>query len=324
METFPGMPVVRLVWSFVEESNVQAVGFDTDLLIALGRRAAVAAAAGAKTFDIPEFEAVAAAIASDRRVERTSNFARRWLTGGASYHEFVRLCASYLLELEAIVPACESVYVPKTRDELEPLLALWPHVLALPAIDDLSPRDLIRLRAFPVHPLGVTGRAVWADGRQCSPAEFFFHDVDHARFKVREDLLAMGLALSDAYQDGTTFDPVTQRHRSILPEAFGKVGFSLWSMAESRCSLVESTFERMDALPDRSLAGAAEWLLFQILHEKSFPVDVPTLRRELATSRHVELLRTKVNNGFYDENTPSSEVMAQLGTARGWLIEVLS
>ena len=301
---------------------VQA-GFDTDFLIALGGRAAKATAAGAETFAIPEFEAVAVAIASDHRGERTSLQARRWLDDGASYHDLIRLCSSYVLELEAVVPTSEPVYVPKTRDELEPLLALWPHVLALPAINNLSPRELIRLRAFPVHPLGVTGNPVWTDGRQSSPAEFFFHDVDHARFKVREDLLAMGLALPDAYQDGTTFDPVTHRHRSILPDAFGKIGFSLWSLALERCSLVESLFNRMDALPDRSLADAAEWLLLQTLHEKSFPLDVPTLRRELATSRHVELLRTKVENGFYDKTTPPTEVMAQLSTAREWLMEVL-
>ena len=303
---------------------MQAVVFANDLLIALGRRAAVAAAAGAKTFNVPEFEPVAAAIAADVRVERTSASAQRWAADGASYHALVRLCASYVMEFEAVIPACEPVYVPKARDELEPLLALWPHVMALPAINDLSARDLLRLRAFPVHPLGVTSEPVWGDGRRLSPAEFFFHDVDHARFKVREDLLAMRIDLPDAYQDGTTFDPITRRHRSILPEALGKVGPSLWSMAAQRCCLVESLFNRMDALRDRALADAAEWLLFQILHEKSFPLDVPVLRRELATSRHVELLQTKVENGFYNENTPSSDVMAQLNTARAWLIEVLS
>lgn len=72
------------------------------------------------------------------------------------------------------------------------------------------------------------------------------------------------------------------------------------------------------------MATAAEWLLFQILHEKSFPLDVPTLQRELATSRHVELLHTKVANGFYDKDTPSSNVMAQLNTAREWLMEVMA
>ena len=303
---------------------MQPVVFLTDLLIELRGRAAAAAADGAKTFSVPEFKPVAAAIAADHRVERTSAAAQQWAIDGASYHDLIRFCASYVMELEAIVPACEPVYVPKVRDELDPLLALWPHVLALPTIDHLSARDLLRLRAFPVHPLGVKREGVWGDGRQLSPAEFFFHDVDHARYKVREDLLAVGIQLRDAYQDGTTFDPVTGRHRSILPEACGKVGASLWSMAERRSSLAESLFNRMDALPNRSLANAAEWLLFQILHEKSFSLDVPILRRELATSRHVKLLQTKVDNGFYEKNTPSADVMAQLDPARDWLLETLS
>lgn len=299
------------------------VVFSTDLLIALGRRATAAAAAGEKTFRVPEFKRVAAAIGADCRVE-TSVAARRWGNDGASYHDLIRLCASYVMELEAIVPVGEPVYVPKVRDELEPLLALWPHVLALPTIDHLSSRELLRLRAFPVHPLGITDKAVWADGRHVSPAEFFFHDLDHARYKVREDLLAMGVHIPDAYRDGTTFDPVARRHRAILPEAFGKVGPSLWSIAANRCSLVEDLFNRMDALSNRSLANAAEWLLFQILHEKSFPLHVPTLRRELATPHHIKLLHTKVDNGFYEKNTPSTDIMAQLNTARDWLIEVLS
>lgn len=306
------------------DGPVQAFVFNAEFLIALGRRANAAAAGGAGTFEVPEFERVAAAIAADHRVERTHTAAQRWSADGASYHDLVRLCADYVMELETVVPACASVYVPKAQDELEPLLALWPHVLAMPAIDELSSRDLLRLRAFPVHPLGVKSATAWADGRQCSPAEFFFHDVDHARFKVREDLLARDLSLADAYQNGTTLDPITGRHRSILPEAVGKVGPWLWSMAEARCSLIESMLNKVNALPDPSLAAAAEWLLFQIMHEKSFPLDVPTLRRELAMPHHVVLLRTKVENGFYHKDTPSSDVMTQLDMARHWLLELLT
>lgn len=303
--------------------TVQAFVFDTDFLIALGHRANAAAAEGAETFSVPEFEKVAAAIAADGRVARARLSAQRWRADGASYHDLVRLCANYVLELETVEPEGEPVYVPKVQDELEPLLALWPHVLALPTNEELSSRDLLRLRAFPVHPLGVKSATAWADGRQCSPAEFFFHDLDHARFKVREDLLALGLPVADAYQNGTTVDPITGRHRSILPEAFGKVGPSLWSMAAERSLLLENIFNRMAALADRSLADAAEWLLFQILHEKSFPLDPTTLRRELATSRHVELLRTKVEKGFYEKSAPSSDVMAQLNKSREWLLELL-
>jgi hypothetical protein len=303
---------------------VKPLAFGTDFPVALGRRAIDAAAAGAETFAVPEFEPVASAIAADSRAPIAAGAAPYWTDEGASYHELVRLCAGYVLELDAVAAVCEPVYVPKVRDELEPLLALWPHVLALPTVENLTARDFLRLRAFPVHPLGVTGETVWADGRQVSPAEFFFHDLDHARFKVREDLLAMGIEIADAYQSGTTFDSDAGRHRSILPEALGKVGASLWSMSEERSTLIDGLLERIDALPDRSLADAAEWLLFQILHEKSLPLHVPTLRRELATPRHVELLQTKVNNGFYDKDTPSSDVMLQLNTARQWLLGVLS
>jgi hypothetical protein len=303
---------------------VKPLVFRIGSLVTLGRRAIDAAAAGAETFAVPEFEFVVAAIASDRRAEATSVAARRWTAEGASYHELVRLCARYVMELDKVVPVCEPVYVPKVRDELEPLLALWPHVLALPTVENLTARDFLRLRAFPIHPLGVTGASVWADGRQVSPAEFFFHDVDHARFKVREDLLAMGVEIPDAYQGGTTFDSVTGRHRAILPEALDKIGSKLWSMVEERRRLIENTLADIDALPDRSLADAAEWLLFQIVHEKSFPLDVPTLRRELATSRHVELLQTKVAKGFYEKNTPAHDVMCRLNEAREWLLKVLS
>jgi hypothetical protein len=306
------------------DETVQGLVFDSDFLSALGRRANAAAAGGARTFQVPELEPVAAAIAADTRVERARAAALRWKSDGASYHDLIRLCAGYVLDLDAVVPACEPVYVPKARGELEPLLALWPHVVALPTVVDLSSRDLLRLRAFPVHPLGVKNASAWADGRQCSPAEFFFHDVDHARFKIREDLLAMGMSLTDPYLNGTTFDPVTGRHRTILAEALGKVGPPYWASTTERTSLIDGMLNRITELTDQLLADAAEWLLFQILHEKSFPLDVPALRRELATRRHVELLRTKVENGFYERNTPSAGVMAQADAARYWLQELLT
>ena len=102
--------------------------------------------------------------------------------------------------------AGEAVYVPKAAAELEPMLRLWPSVLAVPTALAFAPLDLVALRAFPVHPLGVMGEVAWADGRPCSPAEYFFHDLDHARYKVREDLRVEGVEIPDAYQDGTTVD----------------------------------------------------------------------------------------------------------------------
>jgi hypothetical protein len=95
-------------------------------------------------------------------------------------------------------------------------------------------------------------------------------------------------------------------------------------MSAARLSLLEGLLDRIDAHPDRALAGAAEWLMFQVLHEKSLAPDAPVLRRELAASLHVDLLRTKVERGFYAEHAPPAEVMSRLDAARIWLAEVLA
>src|SRR4051794_744052 len=93
------------------DPKVKPLVFGIGSLVTLGRRAIDAAAAGADTVAVPEFESVAAAIASDRRAEVTSVAARRWAAEGASYHELVRICARYVMELDKVVPVCEPVYV---------------------------------------------------------------------------------------------------------------------------------------------------------------------------------------------------------------------
>lgn len=134
-------------------------------LVEIGNRAARAATSGATTFSLPELSFVAEKIAADPRVRSIGVSATHWTANGASYHELVRLAQAYVLELERLQPSSESVYVRKVRDELEPMLALWPDVIVLPIIDPISSRDLIALRALPVHPLGIVAEASWAAAR---------------------------------------------------------------------------------------------------------------------------------------------------------------
>ncbi|MCC7062532.1 MAG: hypothetical protein IT456_06985 [Planctomycetes bacterium] len=239
-----------------------------------------------------------------------------WRSDADSYRRVVRLVAEHVLREPDEGPA---IYVPKARAELEPLLALWPHVLALPTSAELSIDDLILARALPVHALGVVARPTWADGRWCSPAEFFFHDLDHARFKVREDLLALGVEIPDAYVDGSTIDPAVAQHRGILSHALGRVGAELWAAGPERAALACRLLASIAAEPQRDLAEAARWLLFELVHEKSFPLVASVLRRELATAAHEGKLRSKCERGFYAGHSPSLSVVARLGEARAWL-----
>ncbi len=239
-----------------------------------------------------------------------------WFRDAERYRRIVRLVAEHVLALPA---SGEAVYVPKAQAELEPLLELWPHVLVVPTTLPLSLEAMLRMRAWPVHALGVVALPTWGDGRMCSPAEFFFHDVDHARFKVREDLLARGVVVPDAYVAGTTFDADRGAHRSIVPAMVPCVDEHGWRMAPQRAALVRRWLAAIAAEPRRDLATAALWLLFELLHEKSLPVEPTVLRSALATMAHVDKLRSKEAAGFFGAAAPGAEGFAQLAAARVWL-----
>lgn len=242
-----------------------------------------------------------------------------WRCDGESYRRVVRLCAEWALAR----PRGEDVYVSKALAELEPLLALWPHVLALPTTAALSLDDLILGRAWPVHPLGMASAAQWGDGRLCSPAEFFCHDLDHARFKVREDLLADGFDVPDAYVDGSTFDPASRSHRRILPAMQGMVGSALWGKGPARTSLARRLLVAIAAEPERALGEAARWLLFELLHEKSLPLDAAVLRAGLGHELHVHKLLAKCRRGFFATAAPAAPVQVRIAAARPWLLQRL-
>jgi hypothetical protein len=279
----------------------------------LQARAEAAATAGAPTFALPEAAPVAALNAATGLAAE----AAAW-QAHAGYHALVRLCARALLAL----PAGDPVYVPKVAGELEPMLALWPGALVVPTTGALSPAALILLRAFPVHPLGVNADVAWADGRWCSPAEYFFHDLDHARYKLRADLALEGCALPDPYQEGGTLDPRTGQHRLILSLARGQVG-GLWRRAPQRLALAQRLLDVAAALPGPQ-APAGELLLFEILHEKSHALDRGVLAGELVNPAHQDKIARKHADGFYGETPPTPATIAALPAAGAALCEALA
>src|SRR5262245_49353714 len=99
-----------------------------------------------------------------------ANTSERATIGEMCYQERAKSAARRVLADQARRPPAELVYVPKASLELEPLLALFPDVVVVPTTAKLSPREMIELRAFPVHPLGLVEDATWGDGRLLSPA----------------------------------------------------------------------------------------------------------------------------------------------------------
>jgi hypothetical protein len=289
----------------------------------VGRSAREAARRRESSFAVPEWSAAADWVGAKADEPGLRDDAAAWLKSGATYHELVRLCARAVVGLDARWPPSKNRYRDKAEGELEPMLALWPDVLVWPTASPLSPLDLVDLRAFPVHPLGLAGRPTWTDGALDSPSEFFFHDLDHARFKIREDLLVEGIAIPDAYRDGSTLDPENGRHRVILSHVVGRIGDRLWERAPERCALAQQLRTRVAALEASPYRSATELLLFEIVHEKSFPLDPAVLDRELAGESHLAKLRLKAANRFFPGGTDDA-VVAALPRARSFLREILA
>lgn len=242
-----------------------------------------------------------------------------WLRDPACYRDSLRRAAARALASAGATTSGRATappeYVPKVYAELEPLLALWPDVLLVPTTARLSMPDLIHARAWPVHPLGVVAGPTPADGAVRTPAEFFFHDLDHARFKVREDLLARGVEVPDPYVDGTTFDSSRGAHRAVMQAALPHVDDDGWRRGPARAAYATRLLAATAGLARAALGEAAVWLLFELVHEKSLPLERATLARELAKDTHVVKLRTKCERGFYRSYGPSAAAVAELDAA---------
>jgi hypothetical protein len=263
---------------------------------------------------------------------RLADDARAILAAGVPYGEALRLAHRFAMtaddEARARTPDLGRVYGPKAGAELEPLIALFPDVIAFPTLAALDVGRLIATRVVPVHPLGLVLAPLYSDGMVMSPREYFLHDVDHARFMVREELLSRGVDLPDAYQsrDGgaptTLIDARHNRHRTILDGAAPKVAAARLgdrARLDARARFAATLDQARAQLPPED-AAAVTLLLFEIVHEKGFPLDATVLRRELAGAHHPAKLRRKLDGDFYGVALrPGAATVARLDWARGWL-----
>lgn len=235
-------------------------------------------------------------------LEEGLDLARR----GAPYRASLGYALAWSAGLDAVARAARPdlpvVFAPKVEAEFEAALDLYPEVLLLPTFGPCSRAGLVRLRRVPVHPLGLHPAPVFLDGAWRSPREAFLHDLDHARYKVREDLALQGLGLPDPYRSrpgilrpDTLEDAARGRHRAVLHHADPRevAGLAPRTRSESRGGLAT-------ACP-RDLRAALGLLRFELHHEKSLPLDPDIWARETAAPVHLEKLRLKLATGFFGD-----------------------
>jgi len=245
-----------------------------------------------------------------RRYEPIATRAQAWSAAGRRYDEAIRLARDYVaLADDASGPGA---YEVRVAAEFDDVLALAPAVIMLPSFETLDMVDLLRLRATALRVIGLHDAAAFADGALCTPAEFFWHDVDHLRFMVREDLAALGVVIADAYGP-----PDAEGRRSTLDAAAGthrRIAAAAAAPLMMRRSAYAGLMRRAARTVDDLLAGlarcerehglavaAARLTLFEICHEKSYTPVPDILRRELATDGHTAKIRLKLARRFWGD-----------------------
>jgi len=268
---------------------------------------------------MPEFGPVLARMAWIAQVLDPHLSREGWslLGFGAPYRPVLRFTLAWVQALDALWragnPGLPSVFLAKVLGEFEPMLDLHPEVFVLPTFDTLSRTFLLRIRGVPIHPLGLALAPRFVDGGPRSPLEFFLHDLDHARYKIREDLALQDVRIPDPYyrppgaQEATTLEgPGGHRHRVVLDHAadFLRDRPRRPSMADPGArAFIPRLFEALAALPPAS-GAAARALLFEIVHEKSLPFRAEVIAREAARPIHAAKLRAKEASGFHGAHPP--------------------
>lgn len=231
-----------------------------------------------------------------------------WPGAGCRYVEAISLARDYIAAIDDAGTPRD--YADRVAAEFDDAVRLAPSVVIVPSFESLGMADLLRLRATTARVVGLRNAAAFADGAVCTPAAFFWHDLDHLRFMVREDLAVLGVAIPDAYGAAdthgrrSTVDPATGRHRCILAAAVAPLAAQraahVHLMARA-ARTVEDLAARLDShetnLP--VVAAAARLTLFEVCHEKAYTPVPEILRRELSHDAHLAKMRLKLARRFW-------------------------
>lgn len=315
----------------------------------ISERAQAELKAGKTTFSLPEIAPTIEFIKHDLREIVLSRLrfedearsliekAEFVLNNGFPYVDALKLSAQYIELLDKLAriayPELVENFVPKVKEEFEHLLRLAPAVIVFPTFTPLNPKFFLRTRGVPVFALGLTRNPIYADGNILSPAEFFYHDVDHIRFMIREELIFSGVPVPDAYQmmdpdtPPTTFNKLTGKHRIILDYVRNNYFDNLfYQPVEKRTKLAMDILDSAESLNDSDLglATSIEWLLYEILHEKGYPWEKSVLVKQLSKDTHIDKLRYKIKTNFFGPEWPiSKDVDARLSEASNWILNQL-
>ncbi len=297
----------RFVQELMEDSNAV---YDR-----LRQRALAAKDEGLKTFSFlemaPTLRAVLAKIdyfiASPSTSADAKETYRNLLSRGLElqsekipYQEFIRWSMQFIesvdREFRRVNPQYTSYYHQNlAKNGVEDLLEKWPNVIVFPSFQAVGFDYFFKTRNVPVHIIGFSTEALFADGYMLTPAEFAYHDWGHIEFLSLRDI-------------------------DHLTDPYAKLSNTLKEWKENR----EDFLSALDALreSDRDLFRGVQMTFFEVLHERGYPYDLFRLKAQFETSKWTEILHRKLTNNFWKNIVFTPAQLSRLDEARAWLLSM--
>ncbi len=158
----------------------------------------------------------------------------------------------------------------------------FPNVILFPTFDPVGATDLIKMRCAPVFLVGMLFDTTYADEFELTPAEFFFHDVNHSRIIVQQD---------EAYIDTKkiTMDQLIQEQATTLKEYYDQV--------EKNTKILPTNNDAIKATKKQLAAVAAlkKMILFEVVHEDGFPFVKDIICERLVRPEGEDVVERMVN-----------------------------
>ncbi len=147
-----------------------------------------------------------------------------------------------------------------------------PNNIILPTFYNIGARDLIKLRCVPILIMGISDKPIYVDQYLNTPLDFWAHDIQHSKRQIQETLRYYDLFIkhNQYYQRRTLYNIRSEDSFYEYMEKFTK---------EVILPIIE--IKQTDDEKTQAYKQIKKILIFEISHEKAWPITKKSLCRNL-------------------------------------------
>lgn len=198
-----------------------------------------------------------------------------------------------------------SYHMYRYRYRLDKLLSWIPGEIVIPTFEELTARDLLRIRGVPIRFLGLSLDFLYVDEFEQSPEEFLVHDANHSYRMVLEDRKLLA-------EKGWDQERLITESNAFIVNYLDQIKIRFGDSEEEKAikKLKEIILFEISHEDARPLLAEVVGYYIQMIGGDSVPFEVPSIDPDTGYMSIVETrdtgistlsyVRNKLQHGFYD------------------------